>query len=485
MLKKLSSKYYAMPIHLRAAFWFLVCAFLQKGATAVITPLLSRLLSTTEYGEYSVFNSWLEIVTIFVSLKLSAGVYTQGVVKFERCRNVFSSSLQGLSVILTLIWMAVYLCFQNFWNQLLHLTTVQMLMMMVMIWATNAFTFWSEEQRVNYHYRSLVGITLLVSVARPVLGVICVLHANDRVTAWILGILLAELLGYVGPFFSQMIRGRQFFSKKFWKYALLFNIPLIPHYLSQTILNSSDRIMIERMIGTSEAGIYSLAYTISRIMTLFSTALNQTIGPWLYQKIRDKKVEDISRVAYPCFILIAVLNIMLIAFAPEVISLFAPASYHKAVWIIPPVSMSVFFLFAYSFFANFEFYYEKRKYITLATVGGAILNILLNYIFIPLCGYYAAGYTTLFCYLLYVIFHYCFMRRICNQYLDGVKVYDLRVLGIITVSFCAIGFLLMTTYNVSWLRYGIIVFMVIMLVIKKKYIIDSIRKLINIRQQKR
>ncbi len=482
MFRILKQKYTALPLSLRATLWFFICAFLQKGATAIITPLLSRLLSTSEYGQYTVFNSWMDIAAIFVTCKLSAGVYTQGLVKFEKDRKVFSSSLQGLSLTLVLLWTGVYLLFQNFWNQLLSLSTAQMIAMIGMIWATNAFTFWMEEKRVDLRYRSLVLITLLVSVAKPVFGVMALAVSEDRVTGWIYGLLIAELIGYIGPFLSQMKRGRRFFSAQFWKYALWFNIPLIPHYLSQTVLNSSDRIMIERLVGTSEAGIYGLAYTLAHLMTLFSTALNQTIGPFLYRKIKDRKVEEISRVAYPALIAIAAVNLLLIATAPEVIAIVAPASYQDAMWVIPPVAMSVFLLFAYTFFANFEFYFEKTKYIAAATMGGAVLNIVLNAAFIPVFGYIAAGYTTLVCYFVYTAFHYCSMRIICREHLDNVRVYNTRILLIITFVFFAGAFVCMATYRFWILRYGMILAGFILCLIKRKEIFRIIQLLLRPRK---
>ena len=93
----LLKKYRGIPVQVKASFWFLICAFLQKGISMLTTPIFTRLLSTAEYGQYNVFNSWLSIVTIFVSLDLAAGVYTQGLIKFEPERKVYSSSLQGLT----------------------------------------------------------------------------------------------------------------------------------------------------------------------------------------------------------------------------------------------------------------------------------------------------------------------------------------------------------------------------------------------------
>ena len=168
--------------------------------------------------------------------------------------------------------------------------------------------------------------------------------------------------------------------------------------------------MIDRMVGESEAGIYCLPYSVIMIMTLFSTALSQTISPWMYQKIKNKSIGDLDSVAYPSMIIIAVVNILLILFAPEIVRIFAPSEYYDAIWVIPPVAMSVFFMYVYDLFAKFAFYYEKTGYIMLASVVGAALNVLLNWIFINKYGYTAAGYTTLVCYVAYSIAHYIMMK---------------------------------------------------------------------------
>lgn len=83
MFKKVVERYREMPVQIKASFWFLLCSFLQKGISVITTPIFTRLLSTAEYGQYNVFNSWLSIATIFITLNLSYGVYTQGLIKFE------------------------------------------------------------------------------------------------------------------------------------------------------------------------------------------------------------------------------------------------------------------------------------------------------------------------------------------------------------------------------------------------------------------
>ena len=450
----------------------------------ITTPIFTRILTTVEYGQYSVFNSWMAILTPIITLNLHCGVYAQGVVKFEEDRKRYSSSLQGLAFVLVIIWTVIYLLSASVWNKLFSLTTMQMAAMFIMIWLSASYGFWSVEQRVDFKYQKQVVITVLVSILSPTVSILFVLHSDDKVTARILGVTLVNLMIYSGTFIVQMVRGRQFFSKHYWLYALRFNIPLLPHYLSMTVLSASDRIMISYMIGDSEAGLYNLAYSISLIMTMFNNALLQTIEPWIYRKLKEKRIEDIAYIAYPSFILIAAVNCMLILFAPEIIAIFAPAEYQEAVWCIPAVALSVFFMFLYSFFATFEFYYEKTKYIASATVGGAVLNLILNYIAIRKFGYIAASYTTLLSYILFAILHYIFMRKVCRQYLNDVKPYELKAILAIGAGSLITGFGFMATYINEMVRYTLILLVVIIVFIKRRLIVDTVVVLINVKRQK-
>ena len=351
--------------------------------------------------------------------------------------------------------------------------------MLVMTWTTAVYNFWAAEQRVRLSYQKLVIITCLVTIAKPVIGIIFVINAEDKVTARILGLALVELIAYSWMFVVQMKHGKKFFSSKFWKYVIGFNLPLVPHYLSQVILSSSDRIMISKMVSEDAAGIYSLAYSISMIMVLFNTALSQTINPWILQKIKDGKVKETEPIGYIALSIIAGVNLILIAFAPEAVSLFAPPTYREAIWVIPPVAMSVYFMYAYDLFSNVEFYYEKTKFIMVASILAAVLNVILNYVFIRMFGYYAAGYTTLFCYVVYAITHYLFMRRICKNQIAGIRIYDYRAIGSITGIFLVIGFAYMLSYKSIIVRYAITLILLAVVIVKRKIIIDMIKTVLE------
>ena len=185
----------------------------------------------------------------------------------------------------------------------------------------------------------------------------------------------------------------------------------------------------------------------------------------------------VKKIAYPAFALVAIVNLILIALAPEIVRFFAPTEYYNAIWIIPPVAMSVFFMFTYTFFAVFEFYFKKTQYITIATLIGAVINIVLNYIFIGVYGYYAAGYTTLFCYILYSLFHYIFMKKIIKDYFENKQIYNGKLILGIIVLFVLSGYLLMITYKMPVIRYGLVFVIAFIILINFKNIVTFIKKI--------
>lgn len=480
MIKNIVEKYKAMTVQAKASMWFLVCSFIQKGIVVLTTPIFTRIMSTEEYGAYNVFNSWFGIIAIIVSLNLSQGVYTQGLIKYENDKKVFSSSIEGLSTLLIICWSVIYFAFSNIFNSLLRLNTIQMAAMLVMIWTGAVIGFWSCEQRVDYKYQKLVLMTLAVSIVQPVTGIWIVLNSSDKVTGRIVGIAGVEFVFYLGLFIYQVFRGRVLFYAKYWVHALKFNLPLVPHYLSFIVLSNSDRIMIERMIGESEAGIYSLAYSVASLMAIFHTALMGAISPWMYQKMKTDDIDDIKRIIYPSMGLMAGVNVLLMCLAPEVIQIFAPIAYYEAIWVVPPIAMSVFFIFLFDVFSKFEFFYEKTNYVMIASTGGASLNILLNYLFIPKFGYIAAGYTTLICDIILCICHFFFMGKICKTYYKGIFPFDNRVLLEISVIFVIIGILFLLLYNNVFIRYIVFIVGGIIAFIKRKAFIRMINNIISV-----
>lgn len=484
MKMDLIAKYRTLPIPVKASLWFLMCSFLQKAVAMLTTPIFTRLLSSAEYGQYNVFNSWLSILSILITFNLSAGVYTQGLVKFEKQRSVFSSSLQGLTLLLAVFWGAIFIVLESFWSRVINLSLQQVVLMFIIIWTNSVFAFWASEQRVDYKYRKLVIITVFATVCNPLLGIVLVLISDDKVTARIFSVAIVQVLFYMWCFFSQVKKGKVVYSKTFWGYVLKYNIPLIPHYFSQIILNNSDRIMIDGMVGSSQAGIYSLAYSIAMIVCLFSQALTQTLNPWFYKKIKDKDLKDVERISYISLGVVAVATVGLILFAPEIVAIFAPKQYLEAVYCIPPVAIGMFFLFSFEIFGKFAFYYERTKYIMLASLCAAVVNVILNFIGIKLWGYIAAAYTTLLCYILFSIFHYLLMQKVSKECMDKEVPLNPKVLLGYAISVLGIGFFVMGIYKYLFIRYIFVIIFVFLMILFRKRIKSFFLEIFKVKKEK-
>ena len=93
MAAKYVNKYRAMPVQAKASFWFLICAFLQRGISAITTPIFTRLMTTFEYGQYSVFTSWMSIAACFITCLL----YTSLV--FAEVEVIYRRSMKNMEAV--------------------------------------------------------------------------------------------------------------------------------------------------------------------------------------------------------------------------------------------------------------------------------------------------------------------------------------------------------------------------------------------------
>lgn len=482
-MNKILAKYKSMPEAGKASLWFVLCGFIQKGISIITSPIFARLLSKEEYGQYNTFISWMSIIAVFITLRFSYSAYMRGLVKYEEDRDRYTSSLLCLTYTMMAVFGSIYLIFRKPINEFLGLTTSMMCCMFVMTGMSTAFEFWSARQRVDFKYRKLVMVTLIMALANPIAGIIVVKLATYKVEMRVLEIALVECICYGPLLYMQLKKGRKFYVKDYWKFALLFSLPLIPHYLSQVILSQSDRIMIKKMVGDGEAGIYSLAYNVSTILVILNTSLGNSYGPWLFKAIKAKHLENTKSVSNIMVLIVALFNLALIAFTPEAVLLFGSRKYYEAIWIMPPVTMGVFFMFLYSLFAYVEMYYAKTKLVMVASLTGAVVNLGLNYIFIPKFGYAAAAYTTIVCYIIYSFMHFVFMRNICKKELDGLKIYDMKFIVLCAIVFCGAGAGMMFTYDYPIIRYGIIGFALVLCLIFHKKLIAAFKQVLSIRKR--
>lgn len=476
-IKYIYQQYNNIPIQVKATFWFTICNILQKGILVIAVPIYTRLLSTEQYGSYSVILSWMEIFEIIVTFRIAYGGYAVGLTKFEKDKAAYTASLQSLSILITTIFLIIYLVFANIINSLTEMDTVTTLTIFAILYAMPAIQFWTVRKRMEYKYLSVLFITLLSSFLCVLLGTLSALFGRQKDLAIIISRAFVQNIIGLAIIISTYHHKFVIFRSQYWKRTLRFNVPLLPHYLSTVLLHSSDKIIIKNLVGEAQAGIYGVAYTASVCMQLFSTSINQALQPWFFQKVRDNKLEGIYKIINAILILVAGLNLILIALAPEVIMLLAPAEYYEAIWVIPPLAGSVVVMFAYQYFVNVEFYFEESRMTAIASVGAAILNIMLNYMLIPVFGYIAAGYTTLISYLTFGIAHYFFMRLVCIKHHVTDQIFQVGHMILILLVFFGTAAVLTIGYIIPPVRYLSLVIFLLIIFLKRNKILWMLQEI--------
>ena len=173
-------KYRHLNKETKAAMWYTLCNILQKGIMFLTIPIYVRLLTTEEYGNYNVFNSWKEVLVILATLNLYAGVYTKAMVDLDQERDKYTSSMQGLSTIITVVLLCVYAMFSSFFNTMMESDSVSVLLLFAYFLFHPSISFWLARQRVEYKYIKMVIVTLLVSALTPLLSIILLFSTSLR-----------------------------------------------------------------------------------------------------------------------------------------------------------------------------------------------------------------------------------------------------------------------------------------------------------------
>ena len=464
------NKYRSMAVQAKASIWYTICNFFQKGISFIAVPIYVRLLTTDEYGDWSVFQSWRDILIIFASLNLFSGVYTKTLVDNKDDRDRYTSSMQGLGTIVSLGLFVIYFFTHDWCNRIIGLETPYMMLLFLYFIVYPAFSFWGTRQRVEYKYKPMVIVTIIISLLTPGVSILLLLKTDLRTNAVILGYLLVQsgigLIFYVYHFW----KGKCFYHKDYWVYASKFNIPLIPHYLSLIVLGQSDRIMIKHYCGESDAGIYSFAYQIASAINALILAINGSRVPWTYEQLRIKVYNKLKGITNTLVLMMAGMVLFVALISPEIIKIIGTADYQIAVYVIPVVTLGVYYTFVYDLYASIEFYFGATKYVMYASVTGALLNIVLNAIFIPKYGFIAAAYTTLVCYFIFMIVHYLFSKKVLRQQQIEDPIYDNKMVFFLSGLLTLVGLGCMLVFPYTIIRVLLMVGLLMACVIKRKTI---------------
>lgn len=478
-INKYLNMWNSMAIQVKAATAFMLCSIFSQIVSVCMTAVLTRLLSTDDFGISSNYAAWYNIVNNFFTLSLNAGVYNNAMLKYEKNRDDYTASMMGLSMLLGGIGVLIALIAGRQLSGIMSLPPVLILFMAIQCLFYNPYGCWISRTKYEYNYKQLIAMTLFTSVGSSVLSVLCVLEFRDGAIGKVVGSNLLTILVGVVLLCTTLKKSHQIFNWEYWKYALNFNVPLIPHYLSQVILNQSDRVMITKMCSSAENGLYSLAYTASTMISVANNAITQALTPWAYSHLKERSLSQIQKHVKQLLYLYVLVVFIFIMIAPELIIVLAGERYRASIYVVPPVTVSMYFVLLYNFFSILEFYHEKTKAVMICSVSSAILNVILNYVFISKFGYLAAAYTTLVCYVINSLIHAGVVKRICKKEYAKEDVFAVRTSLIIGLLMIVLVFVSVQLYRWSVARYILTSILALLCIVERKKILRVLKRVLG------
>lgn len=382
----------------------------DKAIAFITVPIFTRMLSTSDYGYTTTYLSWVNILTVIITLSLGNSIRS-GVVDFKDKKDEYLSSVFALGTLSAVVITGLLSIASIIAGKALPLQ-------IVLLCCADAYAIsilgtikWRYMMEMKYVRR-----TLLQSVPNIIIIALSVLlisnMENERYLGRIYANTIVSFILAIVYLFVYFLHGKTFYNKEYWKYALTFSLPLIFHSLSNVILSQADRTMITWLKNSSETGIYGLAYQFGMLPLVITTTLENVWIPWFTRKLEQNDKKSINEMVKPYVTVVSIICMGVILVAPEVLKFMTTPDYYSAVYIIAPVVLANFFMFLASVSIDLEYYMKETKTIATNTVVAAIINIVLNYIFIPKYGAVAAAYTTVASYFVSFVMHYIFTKKI-------------------------------------------------------------------------
>lgn len=379
-----------------------------QGIAFITTPIFTRLLGTTQYGTYSLFNSWVLILTCLMGFSISSSIGT-GLYTFKDKYIQFRNSALLSSTLICFLEIAIIVLLSPVLSKATSFSASLVLVIAITAFAHYIVNF----AQMSFIYEKKAGSNFILSVSLSIISVLFSIFliykagADTRYLGRIYGVAITYFLAAIIVWLLLFLKKPTGINKEYLKYGIAVGFPIVFHSLSQQILGQSDRVMMQMFgIATAEIGIYSLFYTLSSVLSTVLGALNNSWCPFYYDDVSEEKWDVLNKKCRNYIELFTVLGIGFILLSREVSYLMADESYWSGINVIPIVSFAAYFTFMYQFPVNFEFFHKKTKIIAIGTVGAGILNIILNAVMIPIWGMYGAAIATALSYLALFFAHF-------------------------------------------------------------------------------
>lgn len=398
---------------------FGIGTFSSKLLVFLLVPLYTAVLTTAEYGVTDMIIQAGNLLMPLASVGMGSAMIRFGVDKSYDKAAVFSTGIFS-----TVFGFIVLLACWPLLSQIRFFSDYVILIYL--------FVLMSGLRNLSMHFTRSIGKVKLFAYdgvqstfLTIVFTLLFLLVFKMGIVGYVLAIVCADFCSVIFLMFAAGLWKYLKFTalnKTVVKTILLFAVPLIPTSLFWWIVNVSDRYMVAFMIDEAANGLYAIAYKIPTIITLVSSVF---IEAWQLSAVSEKDSStrnDFFTRIFNALTALLFLAVSFLIFSCRFLNnILVDTSYEESWKYIPLLLIATAFC-CLANFVNSVYMVERKSTLTLFTVViGAVANIVLNFLLIPIMGINGAALATLASYFL--VF---FARAVTSRKYIQINFYPIR-----------------------------------------------------------
>ena len=414
-----------------------VIIFLGRVCTQLISyfllPLFTTYLSKKEYGTVDLIQSYVTLLVPVITLELEMSIFrylidSRG--KENDTKKLMSNNFFVLGISLT-IFSILYIIVSSFVT--IPFRWVVLFDIIVCVLSGNFLQVARGfGKTVDFSISCiLTGITTIISN----IVTICVfkLGAEGMIISMALANFVCSLYLFIRLKLKDYIDFK-LVDKKLIKSMNKYSIPLIPNGVSWWIVNISDRSIISFVLGTAANGIYAASNKfptiISSLTGVFNLSWSESAALHINSEDRDEFFSDITNTVLKLF---TAMGIGMLACMPFVFPIFIKSKFADAYNYIPFLVLGTVFNVALCLYSQVYIAKKLSKQVASTTVIGAIINIVLNVMFIKKFGLYAASISTAISYFVMMVYRHFDLKKYVNIKLENGLIIKTVLMFIFTI----------------------------------------------------
>jgi O-antigen/teichoic acid export membrane protein len=384
-------------------------SILNKMLGFLLIPIYNKFIPIGDFGDLAV----MEITILFLTSVLHFGIFSghQRYFFLEKEENNYGAFLfnnYAGNIILTLVSILPFFIFSSRLSQLFYgnfsqtenLKIVFGIIIAEILCVVPFQILQFEEKPVRY---------LLLNAFKLIFSFFLTRYFVRDLSMGIEGILYARLTGAASTALISLLFIIIPRLKIKWDLSLLwlsikFGLPAIAGNIGYLIFQMNDRYMLNWLSNPMETGKYSFGYKIANFINLiFVSTIGLSYMPSIFSKEKEENNTRYYRkmLTYYCF-LIAFIILGFLFFYKDLLALVAKnKEYWEGLAVVPVLSLS-FMVMGMNYFVGIGLYLNnKMHHFIIPSLVAVVLNILMNWFFIPRWGMMGAAYSTLCSQILY------------------------------------------------------------------------------------